>query len=394
MAVSAMVAALLCSGAPGAMAQEKDSSVVVVIAPFPAGAVSFAAALDTAIARELADEGFGPFSRFEAGAGDTATNAEFAAAASSATKARWAAVLRCSLDNRRVFWSIAVFDGLDGALVASDARAAFAGLSALSSIDGSAVVVASATAALRGRTLPGEAIRYRIRFESADEGASVAFGSGPSSRPLGLVIDGALAAPYAAFESGTAIVATVAKEGYWPRSVSFRPGIEDEPVELPPLMLRARHALSAGTSAGRFLGLSADYRFFVAPDSVFIRAGTQAWLQGAEGSDVAIIHDELRLGLGAYLFLPRPSRFRVAAGTGISGIVSLTRSAAETTDSYFDLSFDAIWVSYEWHMPRLAFFVEHRAAYSFGIEDGLLRRGWWEAGDMPMLFSAGAMLKW
>ena len=249
-------------------------------------------------------------------------------------------------------------------------------------------------AALRGRTAPGAPIEYRIRFASPDEGAAVAFGGGASARVVGAIEGGALVAPYAGFESGAAIVATVTKDGYWPRSVTFRPGLEDAPVPLPPLMPMTRHSLAAGTSAGRLLGLSAEYRFYPAPDSVFLKAGMQAWLQGAAGSDVAVIHDEFRLGLGAYLFLPRPSRFRIAAGTGLSGIASLTRSAAETTDVYFDLSLDAVWVSYEWHWPRMAVFLEHRTAYSFGSADGLIRRGWWEAGNAPFLISAGAMTKW
>ncbi len=398
--VSVFLLSAMFLGAPAGLAQaQSGGDAAVIVATYPEAAASFAGTLVAAMHRELGDAGFGPVSILESTHEGTEVTSlpdgELAGAAFAEGMARWAAVVRCSLDNRRVLWRLSVYDRLDGALVATDARAAFAGLSALPLMDESATLVAEAAAALRGRTAPGAPIEYRIRFSSPDDGAAVAFGSGSSSRLIGTIVEGGVVAPYAAFESEVAVVATVSKDGYWPRMHSFKPGLADEPVRLPALMPRTRHSLSAGTSIGRLVGLAAEYRYHLVSDSVFLRASDQAWFQIAPGEEfLATFHDELRLGLGAYLFLPRPSRFRVAAGTGISGIASVLQSEAGPDSLYVDLSLDAVWISYEWHWPRVALFIEQRAAYSFGIDAGLLRRGWWEAEHLPMLFTAGAMIKW
>jgi len=391
-----LLAAVFLGVAAGRVAAQTGAdSVTLVVAPHPEAASSFAGTLAAAMMRELADSGFGQTDTYNGKLDAALTDVELARTLFAEGTARWAAVIRCSLDNRRVLWRLSVYDRLDGALVASDARAAFAGLSALSLMDESATLVAEAASALRGRTAPGAPIEYRIRFSSPDEGAAVAFGSGSSSRQLGTIAGGELVAPYAAFESEVAIVATVSKDGYWTHAHTFKPGLADEPVALPALMPRTRHSLSAGTTIGRLVGLAADYRYHLFSDSVFLRASDQAWFQFAQGDgSLATLHDELRLGLGAYLFLPRPSKFRIAAGTGISGIGSVVRSSTDPSELYFDLSLDAVWVSYEWHLPQVAFFFEHRTAYSFGIDAGLLRRGWWQAVHAPMLLTAGAMIKW
>jgi len=390
-----LAAAFLGAAAARVEAQAGGNTAAVVVARYPEAAASFAGTLVAAMIRELGDSGFSPASAYVGTLDASLPDSELAGAALAESKVRWAAVVRCSLDNRRVLWRLSVYDALDGALVASDARAAFAGLSALPLMDESATLVAQAAAALRSRTAPGAPIEYRIRFSSPDDGAAVAFGGGSSSRLIGTITEGGLVAPYAAFESAVPIVATASKDGYWPRAYAFEPGLADEPVTLPALMPRTRHSLSAGTAFGRLVGLAADYRYHIASDSVFLRAGDQAWFQvAAGGGSRATLHDELRLGLGAYLFLPRPSRFRIAAGSGLSGIASFVQSDAGPGGLYFDLSLDAVWISYEWHWPKMAVFIEQRSAYSFGIDAGLLRRGWWEAGHAPMLLTAGAMIKW
>lgn len=398
--ITVFLLAAMFLGAPAGLAQaQSGGDAAIVIATYPEAAASFADTLVAAMRRELDDAGFGPISILEStheGTMDTSLpDRERAGTALADGTARWAAVVWCSLDNRRVLWRLSVFDARDGALVSSDSRAAFAGLSALPLMDESATLVAQAAAALRGRTAPGAPIAYRIRFSSLDDGAAVAFGSGSSSTFLGAIVEGGLVAPYAAFESGVPIVVTVSKDGYWPRTHSFQPSLADEPVTLPALMPRTRHSLSGGTTIGRLVGLAADYRYHLVSDSVFLRASDQAWFQSTLGErSLATFHDELRLGLGAYLFLPRPSRFRIAAGTGISGIVSVAQSDTGPGGLYYDLSLDAVWISCEWHWPRVAIFVEQRAAYSFGIDTGLLRRGWWEASHSPMLLTAGVMIKW
>jgi len=372
--------------APGPAAMRDAVSVAVVGSDGEAAA--FADALAAALLRELAAAGFRAVEVYRGAGAD-------AAAIHRESAARWVAVGECSMERKRAVWRISMFDFVDGALVAADAQGAFAGLSALTLIDESAARVAGEAGALRERVAPGPPIDYRLRFLSDDGGATVAFGTGDDARPVGSVADGGLVAPFVAFRAGAPVVVSTSKDGYWPRTTVFMPAEADEPIELPALMPRTRHALSAGLTTSRLLGVSADYRYHLLPDSVFLSAGDSLWLQSAfTAGSLPVLHDELRLGAGAYLFLPPYAKFRFAAGAGLSGIVTLLFPADLERKLYFDLSLDAAWLSFEWHEPTWAAFLEQRLSYSFGLDSGLLRRGWRETATGPMTVSAGVMLKW
>jgi hypothetical protein len=323
------------------------------------------------------------------------SDADIAKAVSAGNGARWVAVVRCSIDRKRLVWRAAIFDAVDGAMVAADAQGAFAGLTAMPLLGESAARVVKEAKALKERVAPGLPIAYRLRFVSADDGALVAFGTGDDSRQAGMVENGSLTAPFVAFREGDPVVVSISKDGYWPRTAVFRPAETDEPIELPALMPRTRHAISAGISTTRLTGISADYRYHIMPDALFLRAGDSLWAQYAfTAGSVPVIHDEVRLGAGAYLFTQKYSHFRFAAGTGLSGIATWILPADVAPNLYFDLSLDAVWLSFEWHTPVWAVFLEQRMSYSFGLDSGLLRRGWWESETGPMALVLGVMRKW
>lgn len=387
--------------APSAKAQDTEavSPLAVsplVVSPLVVAAVAedeaagpFAEALAAALRRELSAAGFGAVAAY---AGDAAGDA---AAIGAATGARWVAVARCLSDGRRVVWRAAVYDLLDGALVAAESGAAFAGLTALAMLEESAALAAEAAYALRDRTAPGQPIDYRLRFVSPDDGAALRFGTGDDAREAAVVEAGEATAVFVAFRAGDPVVVSLDKDGYWPRVLVFRPGEADEPIALPALMPETRHALALGVSATRLAGLSAEYRYGVLPDALFLRASDSLWLSPAWTAGAEpIVHDELRLGFGAYLFMPRHSRFRLAAGAGVSAVATALTGAQAGQKAFLDLTIDAPWLSYEWHEPAWAAYVEQRMAYSFGLGSGLLRRGWLESATGPMIITAGVILKW
>jgi len=356
---------------------------------------TFAESCATALIGNLGTAGFHSVERYAGTLDTAAADEQMAAAIHDAGGARWVAIVRCTIERQRLVWRLAIFDFIDGALIAADSQGTFAGLSAMSLLEASAARVARDAQLQRKRVAPGNPIQYRFRLASGDEGAQVSFGTGDGSRPAGSIEDGMLVAPFVAFREGDPVVITVAKEGFWPRTTVFTTAGTDDPIKLPVLMPRTAQSLSAGLTAARLLGASADYRYYLMPDSLFIRGGDSLWLQYAfTVGSIPVMHDELRLGFGAYLFTPPYARFRFAAGTGLSGIATLLLPASMTDRFYFDLSLDAVWLSFEWHMPRWALFLEQRVSYSFGLDSGLLSRGWLKSDDGLMGLTAGVMLKW
>lgn len=355
----------------------------------------FATPLASALLRELAAAGFKTEARSGA-QNDTDSDSALAAALSSGAKARWAAVARCEMDGRRLVWRASVYDALDGALIASDSQGAFPGLSALPLLERSAASVAREAWGQRGRVIPGEPLEYRLRFRSRNEGATVAFGTGEGGREAGIIEGGELLAPFTAFRAGEPVVVTVRQDGYWPRTSLFRPGTEDKVLELPRLMPRASRMVSLGISTTRLLGAQAEYRHFLSDDAVFLRAADSLWLQYTfTPGSIPVLHNEVRLGAGAYLFLPRDSRFRMAVMTGFSGILTLTFPGDLADKLYFDATFDAFSLSLEWHTPGTwMFFLEQRYPYSLGLDSGLLARGWVQNDGPPMILTAGVMKRW
>jgi len=371
-----------------------DAASVAVVAT-EGEAAAFADSLAGSLLIEFGTAGFRPADLFKGKTDASLSDQDIAKAVTKENGARWVAVVRCSIERKRLVWRASIFDAIDGAMVAADAQGAFAGLTAMPLLGESAARVVKEAAALKERVAPGLPIAYRLRFVSGDEGALVSFGTGDDSRQAGIIENGSLTAPFVAFREGDSVVVSMQREGYWPRTAVFRPAGTDEPIELPALMPRTRHAVSAGISTSRLIGASVDYRYYLLPDSVFLRAGDSLWAQYAfTAGSVPVFHDEMRLGAGAYLFTQKYSRFRFAAGTGISGITTWVIPGDAAPNLYFDLSLDAVWLSFEWHTPAWAAFLEERISYSFGLDSGLLRRGWWETATGPMVLTAGVMFKW
>lgn len=370
-------------------------AVAVAVVAADSESATFAESCAVALIGNLGTAGFHPVERFAGTIDPAAADEQTAAAIHGSGGARWVAIVRCTLERQRLVWRLAIFDFIDGALIAADSQGTFAGLSAMPLLEASAARVAHDAQLQRKRVAPGNPIQYRFRFASGDEGAQVSFGTGDGSRPAGSIEAGELLAPFVAFREGDPVVITVAKDGYWPRTTVFTTAGSDKPIKLPVLMPKTTKALALGLTAARLLGVSADYRYYLMPDSIFLRGGDSFWLQYTyTAGSIPVLHDELRLGFGAYLFTPPYAHLRFAAGTGLSGTTTLLLPASMTDRLYFDLSLDAVWLSFEWHMPGWAVFLEQRVSYSFGLDSGILSRGWLRSDAGLMGLTAGVQLKW
>jgi hypothetical protein len=395
LAVGAISALSAQSPAPAsAAALDEGAAALLIDAPSDA-AEGFAHALAQALARESALAGI---AATVAGSPDSAlAEPESARRVAASALARWVLVARCRIEGSRVLWRAAVYDGADGSLIGADAFSAYAGLSALPLIDRSAASAVQA-AALGSRFSKRDApIQRRLVFSSADEGASVLLGGvGPDALTLGLVADGALEAPYLPFRPEQRLLVGLAKDGYWPASIRIKAQDSEKPIRLRPLMRKTGSAFLASYGTGRLLGAAAGYRWYPLPDAVYLRAEDSIWAAyDFRPGSLPVIHDELRLGAGAYLFSPPGSRFRASAGLGISGIFTLLTAAGIDDPVGFDLCLEPFFLTLEWHRPTWALVLEQRFPYSLGIQSGFIPREWLSlGGNGPLFLSVGAMLKW
>jgi hypothetical protein len=391
-------AAAANAAAPTGEARLDESRAVVIIAAEGTGtlAARFAEALAEALEREAASAGIAA-SRAPADAATGPDSSEPAAAraASAASGARWAMMASARVEGTRILWRASIYDGESGSLVGADAFSAYAGLSALALIDASAAsAVGAARGAMSRQAAAGEAalrpIDRRLRFASPDEGAVLSIGD----HPLGAIELGELEARYFAFAPGSGIAVRIQKNGYWPRTQVVKVSGE-EPIGLKPLFRETRSAFGASWGTGRLLGVAGSYRRYLLSDRVYLRAEDSLWA-AYDFSKAArpALHDELRLGIGAYLLFDPLARFRVSAGIGGSLIGTFLTSAGAEPRLGLDACIEPVFFTLEWHEPTWAIAFEARYPYSLGLAPGFLRKGWLSLGEAgPQFYSIGILFK-
>jgi len=364
--------------------------------------LSFADAVATAVGAAFAERGLSvrATERRRLGTDDGRGEPELAAEAGSAAGVPWVLVVRSTLDGRSLSWRIAVYDAAQGSLRAGDAYSAFAGLSALPIVDDSARAVAHAwkTATLVS-TDELSLVALGQRFVSKDSGVSVRYGSaaGDAYREAGTVTDGELVAAYAPFATGAPVHLEVYRDGYWTKDLVLTKGVTEKAVKLPRLQRVAGSAWGASTGFGRLLGAAVLYRWYPLPDRLFLKAENAFWTASdfLPGSSL-VLHDEVRLGVGAYLQAEPDAVFRYALGTGFSAIGTLlTDAPGYESPAGVDLTLEPFWFTQEYHFPAWALVLEERFPYSLGLDGGFLEQGWLSMNNMgPLFLSVGVLFKW
>ncbi len=332
--------------------------------------------------------------------GDPATEGQTATAAGKAAGIRYVVVIRSLLDGKRLSWRIGVYDAENSSLVASDAFSAYAGLSALTIIDDSARNAAQTWK--RNSNAPAEAavmVETSQEFVSKDSGVSIRYGSSASGtfREAGTVADGKLTADYTPFAEGAPIYLEAWRDGYWTKELVLPKGVQEEPFKLPRLHKITGTAWGWSFGLGRLLGAAVTYRWYPLPDRAFFKAENAFWAATdfMPGSS-PVLHDELRLGGGAYLQKERDAKFRYAAGAGFSLIGTwLTNAPGYDVPAGLDFTLEPLWFTLEYHFPAWAIVFEERIPYSPGSGSGFLEKGWLRLGNTgPLFFSLGVLYKW
>jgi hypothetical protein len=301
-----------------------------------------------------------------------------------AAGARWAAVASFEIEDKRLSYTLSVYDAKASALIASAGFSTYAGITSLPLMDSSALTVASKTAAYRDAPPPDfnqAPIPYRISLISHDEGASVYIGEAgsPGSRLVGTIKEGSLLIPYIPFKKGTKIILNLTDKNKRPVCILVELGAEPPTIVAPALAKPEKENFLLGTGPGRLLGLGGTYRVFFRPDWSFFFVNERIFAgYDFSSSSSPLWHFETWEGLGWYLVFPPESRFRAGACVGWGLLASLSSASSPTSDNslFMDYALLPIELFFEYRVGAgPSVFFSYRSAYSVS-SSGLLGRGW------------------
>ena len=168
-----------------------------------------------------------------------------------------------------------------------------------------------------------------------------------------------------------------------------------EDIQLKPLYRATRVAYGANYGTARILGAAGYIRKYLIPDQVYAKAELSLWAAyDFSAAARPVLHDELRLGIGAYLFIDPMGRFRASVGTGVWSIGTLFTAKYADPRLGLDICVEPVFFTLEWHWPERAIVLESRYPYSLGAGTGYLGRGWLSLGDAgPLFLSVGVLFK-
>jgi hypothetical protein len=398
--LAALALAMLQPGTAFAegIAAAPDDSALILFPPVVQGegeaAATFGSALQEALGRALAEASFSVTASKEAldPTGDQQAQASSLALAAGAG---WAAIVSLELADKRIAYTLRVYDAREPALAAAAGFSAYAGVSSLPLFEDSSRTVAAKARAWRASMGRGgaNAVRYKISVSSPDEGATVSLSSGGAAglREIGTIADGSLLFPYIPFEIGTRIVISLSKQDRASLDIPIQLGAEAPAIAAPALRKPTRENLLLGTGPGRFLGLGATYRTYFLPDwnFLFFNERLFAGYDFSPGSK-PVLHLETWEGLGSYLFFPPASAFRMGACVGWGFMLSFVSASAGSGNPVFlDVALIPIEAFFEYSIKKgPTVWLSFRGAYAVN-SDGLLGRGWIGNGQPDL--TAGIM---
>ena len=236
---------------------------------------------------------------------------------------------------------------------------------------------------------PGPASAEQVTLLSADEGAEILLAG---SQPVGSIRDGALLLPPIPFPLGSAITVEKRKEGFHPSRESL---LLEKPVQefrLRPLRPQTRWGTELNWTVGQVLGLGVAQRYYFKPDASFAAAELYNYLQTNFADSHPLVHHDLRLLYGGYLFTGPDDVFRLGWSTGVG--VILTWFTIKDQGLYADWYLNLINASLELNYRRWLLYLRGEGKYAMGLGRNLLGQGWLSLTRGPSPITVGFMWKW
>ena len=232
--------------------------------------------------------------------------------------------------------------------------------------------------------VPSDNLREFI-LSSPDEGAEVLLAG---KHPAGEISEGRISI-YTAPD--TDLHVTTSKPGYHPREETFRLG--EEPNELKPLMKESVWGSEVLYSAGQTAGLGFGLRYYLLPDQLFISVEDYLYVQGFLGGDSnPIIHNDIGLKCGVYLFFEPHSPFRLGLSSGFGAV--LTGFTAPEIPTYYDIYLNFLNGWFEWNSRNWITYLRFEGKFALDLGKNLLGGKWFLLNGDGVPVTLGVVRKW
>lgn len=303
------------------------------------------------------------------------------------------------LEGEQVFLMAKAYDIRGRRIIAGDSQIARNGLVLLNSIEGllrrMISQISESEDELRfmkqhpGR-LTGTAAA-RVIFHSENEGARLSM---PGLENFAVIRDGYAELPYQPLALGQTLEVTMELEGYYARTQSFLLTDQNTEVELQPMYPATKFASEFGYNIWFLYGFQAGMRYYIVPDSMFLRLSNQLYFDppaaDAPSGAKTLVHEDLSIEYGNYLFFPAENRYRLSYAFGFGFSVTPLTSETRATDVYFNLAA----IHHELNWEHFGIFLRQELRYVVPVFDNRL----WDTGvgmTPPLVpLHIGVMIKW
>jgi hypothetical protein len=224
-----------------------------------------------------------------------------------------------------------------------------------------------------------------VRFTSSLEGMEV-FIAGEVK--AGAIKDGKLDFYSSGMKPGAPLIVEKRLDGYQTARQAVKAA---ETVALEPLQKKTSYAFEVNSTFGQLFGFGGAARFYFVPDGIFGCVSVYPYAQlpiGPGGADV--LHTDVALSVGLYLFFPPDFPFRIGISTGLGGIFSAVLSS--TPLAYVDLYYNVANAWLELNLDGVSFYLRTETKYALGLGGNALGRGVIQWDFLPPL-TLGVLVK-
>ncbi len=387
-------------------AQDVGLSVVIVPPQVPANNENtrlFSESFETLVQTEFLSAGYKvvPFASTDSAVsegsgteGETPDALDKAVAIANASGVRLCVVINVVVSARFLVYSVYAVDARYSLVLGSDSGSVYAGLTALAVIQDSAKAFVAHTIVRVVEAGAGSAaipIPYAITLKSRDEGAEVFLGE--SQESAAVVENGIAVLPYIPLPENSRLAISLKKDGYYDSSRQVKLLGKEKAYTLPELRPLQNNALVLSWGYGRLLGMGGAYRHYLISDQVFLFGEDDLYLQyGFNPYASPVFHNDIFMGIGAYLFFDPSSAFRVSAALGGGAMLTLLPQKYAQQRFFADYYAVPFCLQFEYFIRGRQLVLEFRAPFAFDTGTGLLGQRWCMISEFLPMITLGVVL--